>query len=515
MTHGDVSTVSPFVGLRPFESDESTLFFGRAEQTVDLLEKLHASRFVAVIGSSGSGKSSLVRAGLIPKLLGGFLVRERDRWFIAVLRPGEEPVRNLADALHYALADEEHDGTTSEDLHSLLLASDIDAVTQAIAPALESADGNLLVLVDQFEEIFRFAYTGEQSTEEHTRGSTFVSDILGLAAQRTIPVYIVLTMRSDFVGDCALYQGLPEAINLSVYLVPRMTRRQTIEAIEGPVRLSGGTISQRVIERLLDDGGVHPDQLPVLQHALMRIWAHWRERTDEHEPIDIEDYEVIGGLASALNIHLESVFAELDSEGQEIARMMFQCLTVLGPDNRAVRRPTRVPTICDVTTAEYSKVVEVVDTFRCPGRSFLMPPPASALDEHTVIDISHESLIRNWNRLDNWVSEEASSADTYMRLVGAASRYETGQSALFRGPDLELALIWRDRARPTTAWADRYSPGLDRAIRFLEESLSEHQREEAEHERLRQQRLGHSRTSVILAFLVGVMVGALAFSWFR
>src|SRR5262245_38850399 len=149
---------NPFVGLRPFNSDEALLFFGRREQTIDLLQKLHRTHFVAIVGSSGCGKSSLVRAGLIPKLKAGFLVEDRDHWLIATMKPGDAPMRNLAEALLNATSigvPPSDGGARNQDLPPES-GTPIDAIIERLEHTLDHSDANLLLLVDQFEEIFRF-----------------------------------------------------------------------------------------------------------------------------------------------------------------------------------------------------------------------------------------------------------------------------------------------------------------------------------------------------------------------
>src|SRR5215216_7069635 len=140
---------NPFVGLRPFESDEGLLFFGRTEQTVALMRQLHKTRFLSVVGSSGCGKSSLIRAGLIPKLKAGFLVEERDRWIIAMMKPGDAPLENLALSLLAAIGEEQSAARINELVEAVRIAG-AQAVTDRLASLVEGADTNILLLIDQF-----------------------------------------------------------------------------------------------------------------------------------------------------------------------------------------------------------------------------------------------------------------------------------------------------------------------------------------------------------------------------
>src|SRR5688500_20405897 len=149
-------------------------------------------------------------------------------------------------------------------------------------------------------------------------------------------------MRSDFLGDCAQFQGIPEAMNDGQYLIPRMTRDERRFAVIGPVGVSRGKITEPLGNRLLNDGGDNPDQLPILQHALMRTWEHWQANRRNGEPIGMEHYEAIGTMSSALSRHADEAFNELpDARSREIAEKLFKALTERGSDNREIRRPTR------------------------------------------------------------------------------------------------------------------------------------------------------------------------------
>src|SRR5690349_9554144 len=347
LTGGDTATssVNPFVGLRPFESEESLLFFGRREQAIELLQRLHATHFLAVVGSSGCGKSSLVRAGLIPKLKAGFLVEERDIWRVATMKPGDAPLENLAVSLLDAAGGE----ATKESINEMVEAisgEGAQAIITRLQAALGDEDSNLLLLVDQFEELFRFALRDEDPVKRN-EAEEFVALLLELAAQREFPVFVVITMRSDFIGNCDNFFGLPEAMNRSQYLVPRLTRRQRQEAIEGPIRLFGAQTSQRLLDRLLNDAGDKSDQLPVMQHALMRTWEDW-QRTSEG-PIDLTHYENIGTVTDALSKDAERAMDGLSADEVKITERMFQSLTDTDARGRRIRRPARLSEIEAIT----------------------------------------------------------------------------------------------------------------------------------------------------------------------
>lgn len=497
------TAANPFPGLRPFETGEYRLFFGREGQSDALIERLERSRFLAVVGTSGSGKSSLVRAGLLPGLLGGMMAGAGAGWRVAVLRPGHDPFGNLASALAAdgvlaeagaGLAPAEREAVIEATLrHGSLGLEDV------LKQARLAGGEKLLVVVDQFEELFRFRAARAGANDDDA--SAFVKLLLEAARRREAPLYVVLTMRSDFLGDCAQFQGLPEAINDGQYLIPRMTRDERRFAISGPVRVARARMSEPLVNRLLNDVGDNPDQLPILQHALMRTWDEWRDKSPAHAAahaagplIDVCCYEAIGGMADALSRHAEEAYAELPDDGaRRLAELLFKALTERGPDNREIRRPTRLREICEIAGAGADEVAAVVEVFRRGGRSFLMPPAGVSLTPETVVDISHESLIRNWTRLQAWVRDEAEAARIYRRLAEAAAAHRAGEAGLLDDVTLAWVNRWRERYTPSRAWGVRYDPEFDGALAYFEESRAERGKERAERERQRQELLERER----------------------
>jgi len=287
---------------------------------------------------------------------------------------------------------------------------------------------------------------------------------------------------------------LPEAINDGQYLIPRLTRDERRLAITGPVGVTRGKMTEPLVNRLLNDVGDNPDQLPILQHALMRTWDYWAKHHLDREPIGLEHYEAIGTMAAALSLHADEAWDELpDERSRRIAELLFKALTERGADNREIRRPARLSEICAAAGASEEEVVAVVEVFRLVGRSFLMPPAGVELRPETVIDISHESLIRNWERLKKWVDEEAQSARVYRRVSEAAKLYDAGQESLLVGAGLQVALDWREKAHPNAAWAHRYYPAFAETMTFLDESKASHEAAIADKERQREEQLARER----------------------
>jgi tetratricopeptide (TPR) repeat protein len=480
---------NPFPGLRPFEPDEDHLFFGREQEIDELLRRLRTTRFLQVVGTSGTGKSSLVRSGLIPALQSGFMVRAGSDWRVLIFRPGDDPIGNLAASLNApdALGTDGELASTNRVLLEATLRRSTLGLVQAVRQARIPSHDNLLVVVDQFEELFRFRRSGYGGNSRN-EAVAFFKLLLEAAKQEDLPIYVVLTMRSDFLGDCMEFQGLPEAVNAGLYLVPRMTRDELRSAITGPVAVGGGDIAQRLVLRLLNDLGDDHDQLPVLQHALMRTWEHWAANHQPEQSIDIADYEAIGSLQQALSLHAEEAYHEAGFDrGHEITGKVFKALTDTFSDPRGVRRPTSVQELAAICEASEPEVITVVEIFRRSGRSFLTPQAGVPLESRSIIDLSHESLMRCWTRLIAWAEDERESAMTYMRIAQAASWCEECTGGLWIDPQLETGLQWRRKNQPTAAWAERYDSSFALAMDFLERSEKQRQAErEKEHRRKRE-----------------------------
>jgi len=482
----------PYPGLRSFQRNEIDLFFGREKHIDQLITRLAKTHFLAVVGRSGCGKSSLVRTGLLADLENGFLSKAGVKWQVAEMRPGNHPFTNLVDALLETEFSKVYlPELTEREQAKVFLQAQLRRGSLSLNTILKEnplPDGtNLLLFVDQFEEIFRYYDLGEEDEAE-----AFVA--LLLASN----VYVVITMRSDFIGNCALFHGLPEAINDGQFLTPRLSREQLAEAIVTPARVFGGDIDPILINQLLNDAGNDFDQLPLLQHALMRMWN--LRQTEDKIVLTLEDYEKIGGLTHALSDHADEAFNELEPKQQKIAEILFHNLSERGNYSRDTRRPIKLEKIAQQADVSWQQVAEVIEIFRQKERSFLTPPIEKALDSESIIDITHESLIRNWQRLKKWTEEEAESAKLYKRLEEDACRWQQNECSLLRFPELDNALKWRDNFQPTSQWAKRYGKHFHLVMRFLDES----ELEQAKTSKKLRQRL-------VVTSLLAVIAGLAAF----
>ncbi|MBV8857174.1 MAG: TIR domain-containing protein [Acidobacteria bacterium] len=477
-----VAAENPFPGLRPFEEHESEYFFGREGDLSELLIRLRHMRFLAVVGASGCGKSSLIRAGLIASLKAGGLP---GMWRVAVLRPWQSPVAQLA----LALSDPEALDVPAESpeeaaaIVKAILRKGPLGIVEAFHRYPLGERERLLILVDQFEELFTFVRdVGTAAASDEARA--FVKLLIEALSPeyRGLPIYVALTMRSDHLGECALYPGLAEAINNGLYLLPRMERDQLRDVIKGPVEAAGGSISERLADTLINDLKEDADHLPILQHAMMRLWNQWRH--DGGAKIDFDHYKKMGELSNTLCKHAEEVYAELDPERQQpIAEAVFRNITRV-KEGKVVRRQTRLGVVRrspKLREVPFGEIERVLDAFRAEGRSFLVPPLKEGpddgkqrLDDETAIDISHESLIRQWGRLNEWAMQEATSREQHKRITQLASDWARRE----RAPDF---LIWGANLFELSDWAKNNPDALtELENEFLVTSQDAYEKEQLE-----------------------------------
>jgi hypothetical protein len=463
----------PYPGLRPFEEEDYDIFFGREVQVVQMLRKLEDGRFLAVVGSSGCGKSSLVKAGLLPAIRRGFL-HETENWVVVPpVKPGHDPYRQLASVLARCAAPADptrHDANQAQRTEGLIfetLRETDKGLLDALAKLELTQATSIILVVDQFEELFAFRWTkeGRDKIAPRNDAASFVRMLLRSCSDSNRRVWVVVTMRSDFIGNCEAFLGLPEAVSRSQFLVPRLDRRQMEEAIvrPGEVRTPAFqpfTFQQDLVNRIINDAGDRPDQLPMMQHALMRTWkrAVGRNLNGGKLVLSHEDYENAGQIEEALSKDAEQAWETIksDTKKAQLTRRLFLLLGDVSPDRQIARRRPQVSEVMAVTGATLPEVEEVVREFQADDRNFLLPPSNESLSPDKYLDVSHEALLRQWRRFSAWFEREQTAVAELRRLVQGARLYREETGALLQPKDLDRITQWQKENLPSAQWAQRY-----------------------------------------------------------
>ncbi len=534
----------PFPGLRPFGYADRDVYFGRTAQIYSLYRMLDRSRFVAVVGSSGSGKSSLVFAGLRPLLEKESTQSGGRRWIWRQMSPKNAPIEGLID-LVYGLACE-HQPATERDSAFLaaqrgriayLIRLSSNGLVDAFAEIEGLKDKTLVLLVDQFEELFRYAKSSRPQDRarellQREEAVLFVQLLLAASRDSGSRAHIVLTMRSDFIGDCGSFRGLPEAVSETQFLVPALTRDQLEEVIRKPIEKCGATIDSRLVERLLNDASDEPDQLPVLQHCLLRLWeaagkpeksaasGAGLESADEFAPrnVTVAHYNAIGRIAGALSQHADEILSGLAGL-EPVVERVFRALSEIDKEGRGTRRTVTFSNLRDETGAQEDHLRKVLDRFRADDCSFLRPIKSdkATLVPDTLIDVGHEALLRHWDKVRGdpeatgeandkrpigWLREEAKDGRRYQALLSIADGVSANDDGLPL-PQVERTWDWWTKVPRTEAWAKRYGGHYASVRQLLDDGRSA-----LKHDQQRRRRIKWAtRGAVIAGCVLLVIIG--------
>jgi tetratricopeptide (TPR) repeat protein len=492
-----VSAAHPFPGLRPFAYQDHDFFFGRQDQIYALYRLIDRFRFIAVVGSSGSGKSSLVRAGLLPLL--DVETRETGgrNWVWREMRPGDAPLSRLTDILASLSADDDSTiASGRRDRIAAQLRRSSFGISEALTETSSVTEKSLVLIVDQFEELFRYAARTFDKTslnaEARARDEStqFVQLLLEASRSPSNRTHILLTMRSDFIGDCARFHGLPEAVCEAQFLVPSLTRDQLDDVIRKPIEKAGATIDPQLVERLLNDCSTEIDQLPVLQHCLSRLWeeasgvapasaispaspqvdVEMSNRQPLPRHLSLDHYRDIGEFADALSQHADEVLKDLP--GLQLAvRQIFSALSELDKEGRATRRALKFSQLVAETGVDELTVRQVLDRFCADDCSFLTPPPfeVKEITSDTRIDVGHEALLRRWDKVSGrgadlgWLRAEQQAGERYRGLLAMSE----GDDAVLPAHLIDERWAWWKAQPRSPAWAERYGGGFSRVERLL------------------------------------------------
>ena len=448
------TNVCPYRGLFAFREEDASFFKGRDAFTQMLVAAVQQQSLVAVIGPSGSGKSSVVFAGLIP------LLRSQGNWRIVTFRPGDRPFRNLAAKLVPLL--ETHRSETDQLLEinkqtKALQQGDL-ALRDVVTRILEKKGGErLLLVVDQFEELYTLC--------RDARERLLFLDSLLEAVERTPDFTLVLTLRADFLGQALSYRPFGDALQYADLKLSPMNREELQAAVEQPATMLGVTIESGLTERIIDAVSAQAGDLPLLEFALTTLWAKQRDAQLTHAA-----YEEIGGVEAALSRYAEEAYGRLNEEEKERARRIFIQLVRPGEGTEDTRR---LATRTEVGEENWDLVTRLADARLV----------VSSRDEGTgeeTVEIVHEALIGGWERLRQWIEVDRSFRTWQERLRASLRQWEASgedEGALLRGVPLAEAEGWL-QSRPV-----ELSPN-ERV--FIQLSLELRDRERKEQERRRQ-----------------------------
>jgi WD40 repeat protein len=420
----------PYRGLAHFDVEHAPFFFGREALTEWLLNSLQGdSRFLAIIGSSGSGKSSLACAGVLAALQQG-RIPGSDEWPIFISRPTANPLERLAIDLSAAT---EGNISMAIDLMKRMQENE-NALHVAVDLALHAAPPaqRLVLLEDQFEEMFTLCHDDDVRR-------FLITNLLYAANAPQGRTIVLLTLRADFYGKCAEYPRLADALSDRSELVGPMTEDELLMAIQRPAQLVGAEFEPGLVEALLRDVRGEPGNLPLLQHALLELWERRTGRKLTHTA-----YKEIGGVEGALERRAEDVYVGLNAQEREICRRVFLRLTQPGEGTEDTKRRATLQELLPAEI-EHEMVEEVVRVLAGEQARLVIIEGDEEQGGKRFVEVAHEALIQCWSRLRGWIEEDREWLRAHRRVTEAAQEWKQrgwDEDFLYRGGRLAVLEEW-------------------------------------------------------------------------
>jgi cellulose biosynthesis protein BcsQ len=425
----EISVENPYPGLTSFDNASARFFFGREQLTERLLSSIRLAlqnddRLLFLVGASGSGKSSILNAGLIPKLAQG-IISGSDQWLVVICRPGSDPLQNLARSV-MAAGSMGLESAVNDAQSSKAAVNSLDHPT-ALDPLVREVLGQshirkrLLLVVDQFEELFRFP-------DLHTR-EAFIGNLRHATLTKGGPTVVVISLRSDFYDECLTYPALTTSLERYCTVVGPLTDAELRTAIERPAQILGCEFEPGLVELLLNDARGQSAALPLIQLALAELWT----RRDGRR-LTVESYEQIGGVAGFLSRRASEVLSSFDENERSICRQIF--LRLVNPGDGTHDTKVRVPVAELMPVNGPSEAISAVIRKLAEARLISLGRDGDGIE---TVEIAHESLIRNWDLLRSWIEDSRSALRARTRLTLAArewQRNERDSSYLYSGAQI-------------------------------------------------------------------------------
>lgn len=506
----DVSTPllapNPYKGLRAFQQGDAADFFGRAEFVERLVTRLAdsaadpAARFLAVVGPSGSGKSSVVKAGLIPALRAGALPGSSG-WYIVELTPGPRPLEELETAfLRIAI---NPPPTLLEQLRA-----DERGLLRAVNRILPDDESELLLVIDQFEELFTLV-------EAETERSHVLESLWMAITDPRSRLRVVITLRADFYDQPLLYPTFGQLLSRRMETILPLSGEELAQAITGPAERVGSSLEPGLAALMAAEVQSQPGMLPLLQYALTELFERRQGRRLTHEA-----YQTSGGVVGALAQRADALYSELDGAGQAAIRRLFLRLVILGEGTADTRRRVPRPELLSLGHSQVNdggwNIESIIDTF---GQYRLLTFDRDPATRNPTVEVAHEALLSEWGRLRQWLAEDREYLLWQQRLRAALHQWQTSgqdEGALLRGAPLVEAENWFIQRRDELSQTEQtfIQAGLALRDRRAAEQEAQRQREleaaqklaEAEHFRAEEQSRAAANLRQRAVWLVGALV---------
>ncbi|MBD0405041.1 hypothetical protein [Flammeovirga sp. EKP202] len=487
---------NPFLGLHPFSVEEAHLYYGREKHAEHVVSQLIEHRFSAILGESGTGKSSFVFSSVLPTL------ECKINPITYIFSPGTHgPLKKLINEVFK----KENDEVRLAIFQSLL----IDVTSFFEYYYRLNISKTPVMYIDQFEELFTYDLQFNAMDLEIAK---FVELIVLLSTSPLSDFHIIITMHSDFIEHCADYPTLTYRLNQSQFLIPKMTKEEVVTTITKPLEWSGVKITDELLQFLIVNLDYSQNQLPLLQHAMMRTFEHWRNNQKLSEPLQLEHYFAVGGINESLPNHAQEIFDGLEDNQKEVSEKIFRSIITVNEEGEIVSNPCSLYRLIEISGIDdIRQIIEVIDIFRQRENAILSPLDNSTIYETSVIGIAHESLINSWPLLKEWTQKEKESIQTYLKLAKTAEKFQNRKGSRLKEYELQSFIKWKEEQQPTYDWGVKYHPSYERTMEFLSFSEKVENRIQERMKRNMNKRIHTTKICVVSFLLFGSALTALYF----
>ncbi|BDD07302.1 nSTAND1 domain-containing NTPase [Aureibacter tunicatorum] len=468
---------NPYKGLFSYTQEDKQFYFGNEIFINRLIIQIRNNRFSTLIGGKYSGKSSIVSAGLIPKI-NSLKNTSKERWNILNVSIDHDIKANLSKKLHGLIT-----GNTKADPSLLIeinetLSKDNDALIKIFQKFSFEKDEKVLLILDQFEKLFDLKHSNKISEDNRN----FINQLINLSTQDIIPVHILNVIQTDYLELSTIIPGLSEKINKSQVIMPPFSLTDFKNIIKNPAELVDLRIEQTLQDTIIDDLEGETFQLSKLSYTLFKLIENFEQTKKPEETIITEKYYTsISGLKLSMNHFFEKRFNALEEDQQKATEHIFKRILPLVSDANQLPQAS-LEELSKLTELKIEEIYELLSNFT-DKENFLVESTnenieddlASFNNEDNInalakVSLRNIALIEESPRLKNWIKEEELSSNIYLRLSKDCLEYKDGASSLYKDPELEIARDWMVKNKPTKQWSTRYNDNFEQSIEFLQES---------------------------------------------
>lgn len=499
----NVSIAENLPGLTSFKASHQNLFYGRQRQVDDLLSIMQSSRFIALVGQAGSGKSSLIRAGLVPALQRGFDGIVGKKWTIAYCRTGVTPLENLAAALaeKNVLVGNEKGSLELQQEIIREMRRDHSGLLRSVAKRETLQQKNLLIILDQFEDIFQFEEVSKVRTNQWNQDISLLFHNLARAIGSTkAPIYLMIGLRSSFLPKMYNLRGIQDYLSTGLYAIPLLRQEDLKQIIQQSLKQNGIIIKDDAYNFLEKGYNQNANNLPFVQLSIKKLvqkrlesykqFIQENEKEDDaalrfpEETADFKQVASSGDIFLGVANDLETFYEEQEENDQNLMQKVFKLITLPGAI-QDIRQPRTFKELQNITEVPREVLKNFLINFykKVPAvLEFIQPYTYNtdffhedSLQDDSIINLSNDYLVLPWSRLKEWINEERESRETYLRLTESALLFEKGKAGYLFPPDLDVIHQWYLRENPKKVWANQFNSMFHLSIDYLMKSKEKHQ----------------------------------------